>query len=105
MNESSVAFIDNLELEDSPDETITNNLYRGNTQYLVWNWNHLWKSHWISSAKESESSNTQQIHTLKWKNQDLPNKICILKDQMREQNVPLKSVLGEQDSYRNTHWI
>ena len=35
MNESSVVFIDNLELEDSPDETITNNLYRGNTQYLV----------------------------------------------------------------------
>ena len=35
MNESSVAFIDNLELEDPPDETITNNLYRGNTQYLV----------------------------------------------------------------------
>ena len=35
MNESSVAFIDNLELEDSPDETITNNHYHGNTQYLV----------------------------------------------------------------------
>ena len=105
MNENSVAFIDNLELEDSPDETIINNLYRGNTQYLVWNWNHSWKSHWISSAKESKSSNTQQIHTLKRKNQDLPNKICMLKDQTREQNVPLKSVLEERDSYRTTGWI
>ena len=48
----------------------------------------------------NESSNIIEIHTLKQRNQDLLNEICILKDQLSEQNNALKSISEERDSYR-----
>ena len=50
----------------------------------------------ISLESENKSSNIQQIHTLKQKNQDLLNEIFILK----EQNNALKNISEERDSYR-----
>ena len=55
----------------------------------------------ISPKKtRKERNGNQEIHTLQQKNQDLQNEICMLKDQLREQNNVLKNISEERDSYR-----
>ena len=49
---------------------------------------------------EKERNGNQEIHTLQQKNQDLQNEICMLKDQLREQNNMLKNISEERDSFR-----
>ena len=51
---------------------------------------------------EKERNGNQEIHTLQQKNQDLQNEICMLKDQLREQNNVLKNISEERDSFRTT---
>ena len=49
---------------------------------------------------EKERNGNQEIYTLQQKNQDLQNEICMLKDQLKEQNNVLKNISEERVSYR-----
>ena len=49
---------------------------------------------------EKERNGNQEIQTLRQKNQDLQNEICMLKDQLREQNNMIKNISEERDSFR-----
>ena len=102
-NETSVVLVDNLETEYPSDEAVSLTVFTEEVRN-IWSEIEAIRGKFVESYQlkesENESSNIQEIHTLKQKNQDLLNEICILKDQLREQNNALKSVSEERDSYR-----
>ena len=102
-NETSVVLVDNLETEYPSDEAVSLTVFTEEVRN-IWSEIEAIRGKFVESYQlkesENESSNIQEIHTLKQKNQDLLNEICILKDQLREHNNALKSVSEELDSYR-----
>ena len=98
-----MVLVDNLETEYPSNEAVSLTVFTEEVRN-IWSEIEAIRGKFVESYQlkesENESSNIQEIHTLKQKNQDLLNEICILKDQLREQNNALKSVSEERDSYR-----
>ena len=101
--EANLTFGVNLDTEHFPHETVPLSVF---TEEIKNIWSEiktirgkLVEPH-QSKENEKERNGNQEIHTLQQKNQDLQNEICMLKDQLREQNNVLKNISEERDSYR-----
>ena len=98
-----MTFADNLEKERLPHETVPFSVF---TEEIKNIWSeikaireNLVEPHQLKE-NEKERNGNQEIHALQQKNQDLQNEICMLKDQLREQNNVLKNISEERDSYK-----
>ena len=93
----------NLDTEHFPHETVPLSVF---TEEIKNIWSEIKTIHGKlvephqSKENEKERNDKSKIHTLQQKNQDLQNEICMLKDQLREQNNVLKNISEERDSYR-----
>ena len=101
--EANLTFADNPETECFPHETVPFSVF---TEEIKNIWSEvkairekLVEPHQLKE-NEKERNGNQEIHTLQQKNQDLQNEICMLKDQLREQNNMLKNISEERDSFR-----
>ena len=101
--EANLTFAVNLDTEHIPHETVPLSVF---TEEIKNIWSEiktigkkLGELH-QSKENEKERNGNQEIHTLQQKNQDLQNEICMLKNQLREQNNVLKNISEERDSYR-----
>lgn len=101
--EANLTFADNSETERDPHKTVPFSVF---TEEIKNIWSKvkairkkLVEPHQLKE-NEKERNGNQEIHTLRQKNQDLQNEICMLKDQLREQNNMLKDISEEIDSFR-----
>ena len=103
--EANLTFADNPETERFPHKTVPFSVF---TEEIKNIWSEveairekLVEPHQLKE-NEKERNGNQEIQTLRQKNQDLQNEICMLKDQLREQNNMLKNISKERDSFRTT---
>ena len=101
--EANLTFADNPETERFPHETVPFSVF---TEEIKNIWSEvkairekLVEPHQLKE-NEKERNGNQEIHTLQQKNQDLQNEICMLKEQLRVQNM-LKNISEKRDSFRN----
>ena len=101
--ETEISFAVNLDTEHIPHETVRLSVF---TEEIKNIWSEIktigGKLGELHQPKENEKerNDNQENHILQQKNQDLQNEICMLKDQLREQNNVLKNISEERDSYR-----
>ena len=100
---ANLTFADNPETEHFPHETVPFSVF---TEEIKNIWSEIKgirekfvEPHQLKE-NEKERNRNQEIHTLQQKNQDLQNELCMLKDQLREQNNVLKNISEERDSFR-----
>ena len=101
--EANLTFADNPETERFPHKTVPFSVF---TEEIKNIWSEveairekLVEPHQLKE-NEKERNGNQEIQTLRQKNQDPQNEICMLKDQLREQNNMLKNISEERDSFR-----
>ena len=98
--EANLTFADNSETERFPHENVPCSVF---TEEIKAIHEKFVEPHQLKeNEKERNGNGNQEIHTLQQKNQDLQNEICMLKDQLREQNNVLKNISEERDSFRTT---
>ena len=101
--EANLTFADNPETERFPHETEPFSFFTEEIKN-IWSEIKAIREKFVEphqlKENEKERNGNQEIHTLQQKNQDLQNEICMLKDQLREQNNVLKNISEERDSFR-----
>ena len=101
--EDNLTFAVNLDTEHVPHETVPLSVFTEEIKN-IWSKIKTIRGKLVEphQPKENEKKRNgiEEIHTLQQKNQDLQNEICMLKDQLREQNNVLKNISEERDSFR-----
>ena len=101
--DANLTFADNLEKERFPHETVPFSVFTEEIKN-IWFEIKAIREKLVEPLQlkenEKERNGNQEIHALQQKNQDRQNEICMLKDQLREQNNVLKNISEERDSYK-----